>query len=94
MDETQIRNAIATYLAETGWRVTRIVPYRYMEKGVPDLYAIRRGRSVWIEVKTPAKKNNVSEWQARWRDQHLAHGGEWLLATSVEDVEVLNTCTA
>jgi hypothetical protein len=56
MDETQIRNAIATYLAETGWRVTRIVPYRYMEKGVPDLYAIRRGRSVWDRGKDARKE--------------------------------------
>jgi hypothetical protein len=56
-------------------------------KGLPDLTAIRGGQVWWIEVKTP--RGHLSEDQDTFRRDVQDHGGNWLLARSIEDVEFL-----
>ncbi len=85
--ETKIRRAIADFLKVNGWKVVRIVQSALSEKGIPDLVAIRGGQVVWIEVKTPAGR--LSEHQKRWLQDLEDHGGWWIVARSVEDVEHL-----
>ena len=85
--ETPIRRAIRDFLQLHGWKVTRIVQSALSEKGIPDLVAIREGHHVWIEVKAP--KGRLSEDQERWLQDLENHGGHYIVARSVEDVEHL-----
>lgn len=83
--ETGIRRAIVDFLRVHGWKVVRLVQSPLSEKGIPDLVAIRCGQTVWIEVKTP--KGRLSAHQRAWLQDLEEHGGWWIVARSVEDVE-------
>lgn len=85
--ETQIRNEIRDFLRLHGWKVVRIVQSALSERGIPDLVAIRGGQTVWIEVKTP--EGRLSKYQERWLQDLEDHGGWYVVARSVEDVEHL-----
>jgi len=56
--------------------------------GIADLYAVKGGRSIWVEVKTPAGRQ--SEVQREFQRQVEEHGGVYVLARSVEDVEEIH----
>lgn len=83
--ESEIQAAIRDWLRWNKWFVVKIHQSLGSVRGIADLYALKNGRSVWIEVKTPAGR--LSEHQEKFRDEVLAHGGEYLVARSVEDVE-------
>ena len=85
--ETAIRRAIVDYLRLHGWKVVRIHQSLGSEKGIPDLVAIREGKTVWIEVKTP--NGRLSAHQRAWLQDLEDHGGWWIVARSVEDVKHL-----
>ncbi len=85
--ETAIRRAITEFLRLHGWKVARIVQSALSERGIPDLVAIRCGETCWIEVKTP--KGRLSVHQETWLQDLEDHGGWWMVARSVEDVEHL-----
>jgi hypothetical protein len=53
-------------------------------RGIADLYALKDGRSAWIEVKTP--KGRQSEAQLQFEDDVKKHGGSYIVARSLEDV--------
>lgn len=82
--EADIQRQIRDYLLWQGWFVFKIHQSLGSYKGVADLYAIKNGRGVWIEVKTP--RGRQSEHQEQFEKDILSHGGEYLLARSVEDV--------
>ena len=84
--ESGIQNAIRDYLRRQGWYVVKIHQSLGSFKVIADLHAIRDGRSLWLEIKTPRGKQ--SEHQAAFGCAILAHGGEYLVARSVEDVEM------
>ena len=83
--ENQIQSAIREYLQYNGWFVIRNQQSLGSLKGLADLTAIRNGKVLWIEVKTP--KGRLSEWQTKFKAEIEAHGGIYLEARSVEDVE-------
>lgn len=85
--ETPIRKAITDYLRMNGWMVTRIVQSALSEPGIPDLVAIRGGHHVWIEVKAP--KGRLSGHQERWLQDLEDHGGHYIVARGIDDVEHL-----
>ena len=85
--ETEIRNDIRNFLRLHGWKVVRIVQSVLSEKGIPDLIAVRGGQTVWIEVKRPTGK--LSKEQEEFLEDLEDHGGWWIVARSVEDVEHL-----
>ncbi len=87
VSEGDILKAIREFLWGHGWKVTRMHQSFGSEKGIPDLYAIRGGQSVWIEVKTPTGR--LSKYQERWLQDLEDHGGHYIVARSVEDVEHL-----
>lgn len=63
----------------TPWR-------RWGEPGTPDLVGrLRDGRKFRIEVKTPARRREVSEEQREMLDETIAAGGIAGVATSVEE---------
>jgi len=87
MKEKDIRNQIQDYLRIKGWFVYYNLAGLGSYPGLSDLVAIKNGKVVHIEVKTPTGK--LSEYQQKFRDDVEAHGGEYLVARKVEDVQGL-----
>jgi Holliday junction resolvase len=87
-NETAIRRQIQDYLRWTGWFVYYNLAGLGSYPGLSDLVAVRGGRVVHIEVKTP--KGVQSEKQRRFQRKLEAAGGEYVLARGVEDVEHLD----
>jgi len=86
-NETAIRKQIQDYLRWTGWFVYYNLAGLGSYPGLSDLVAVRGGRVVHIEVKTP--KGVQSEKQKRFQRKLEAAGGEYVLARGIEDVEHL-----
>lgn len=85
--ESDIRAAIKEFLEAHGWLVWINWQGPFSFRGLTDLTAIRAGEVWWIEVKRPGEY--LSADQKRFRDLLEEHGGNWLLARDVEDVEHL-----
>ena len=86
-NETAVRRQIQDYLRWTGWFVYYNLAGLGSYPGLSDLVAVRDGRVVHIEVKTP--KGRQSDWQKRFQRKLEAAGGEYVLARGIEDVEHL-----
>ncbi|WP_051688322.1 hypothetical protein [Desulfofalx alkaliphila] len=82
--EAHIQRQIRDYLQWHGWFVVKIHQSLGSYKGIADLYAIKNGRSVWIEVKTP--RGRQSQHQEKFQRDIEDHGGEYMVARCVEDV--------
>lgn len=87
MKESDIQAQIRDYLRLTGWFVVKIHQSLGSYRGIADLYALRDGQHVWIEVKMP--KGVQSEHQKRFQRDIEKHGGTYILARGMEDVEHL-----
>lgn len=85
--EHAVLNDVRDFLRLNGYKVVRIHQSLGSEKGIPDLVAIREGRHVWIECKAP--KGYVSDVQQAWLQDLEDHGGSYVVAKSVKDVEQL-----
>jgi Holliday junction resolvase len=85
--ETAIRRQVQEYLRWQGWFIYHNLAGLGSYPGLSDLVAIKSGKVVHIEVKTPTGK--LSEYQQKFRDDVEAHGGEYLVARKVEDVQGL-----
>lgn len=84
-DEIQL--TICNYLRQHKWYCIKISETLSSHKGIADLYALKGGRSLWIKTKTPGAANKQSPDQATFGCAITAHGGEYLVAESVEDVQ-------
>lgn len=87
LPESQIQSLIIQMLRQFGWFVVKIHQSLGSYKGIADLYALKDGRNIWIEVKT--LRGRLSEHQERFRDDVGAHGGEFIVARSIDDIEFL-----
>ena len=87
MKERDIRKQIQDYLRWTGWFVYYNLAGLGSYPGLSDLVAVKDGRVVHIEVKTP--KGVQSDKQKKFQRKLEAAGGEYILARSVADVEHL-----
>lgn len=85
--ESDIQRNIKEYLQWNGWFVVKIHQSLGSYKGIADLYALKGGRHVWIEVKTPVGRQ--SDDQVKFELDIRAAGGEYFLCRSVDDLEVL-----
>lgn len=65
---------------------------RFGFKGSPDIHGmLKGGRALYVEVKRPSKRNNVSPEQASFLERASKHGGLAFIACSIDDVrEVLD----
>lgn len=101
--ETEIQKAILQYLKSMGifaWRNNTFhVAGRkgVAMKGVPDIIGVLGdGRALFIEVKTPEamkKKGGLSKDQKKFLAEAIKRGALAFVATSVEDVELMNVCS-
>ncbi len=87
MKERDIQQQVREYLQWSGWFVVRMHQSLGSYKGIADLYAIKDGRSVWIEIKTA--KGKQSRFQKKFESDIKAQGGEYLLARRLDDVRPL-----
>lgn len=82
--ESDIQRQIKEYLQWHGWYVIKIHQSLGSYRGIADLYALKDGQHVWIEVKTP--KGRLSEAQEKFRQDIISHGGKYLVARGIEDL--------
>lgn len=82
--ETIIQNAIRDALRAYGWYVIRHQQGIGSHPGMCDLTALKNGKTIYIEVKTP--KGNLSADQETFREWVIAQKCPYLLARSVDDV--------
>lgn len=83
--ETVIQNQIRDLLRMDGWFVIRHQQGMGCHKGLSDLSAIKDGVTIYIEVKT--KTGKQSDWQREFQKDIENHGGTYILARRIEDVE-------
>lgn len=83
--ETVIQNQIRDLLRMDGWFVIRHQQGMGCHKGLSDLTAIKDGVTIYIEVKT--KTGKQSDWQREFQRDIENHGGTYILARRIEDVE-------
>ena len=72
MTEQQIQNKIIKYLKTISY-VVKIISAS--KSGIPDLLVCYKGRFLTLEVKTPDKKNNVSDLQQHNINEIVKNGG-------------------
>ena len=87
MKERDIQAQIRDYLRWCGWFVVKIHQSLGSYRGIADLYALKDGQHVWIEVKTD--RGVQSEYQKKFQRDIEKHGGTYILARGIEDVEHL-----
>lgn len=83
--ESDIQAAIRDYLGWHGWFCWKVHQSLGSYKGVSDLIAVKAGRVLFIEVKTSTGRLGVH--QQAFRDELTRHGGTYIVARSIEDVE-------
>ena len=82
--ERDIQKQIKEHLTWKGWFVVKIHQSLGSHKGIADLYALKDGRHVWIEVKTPKGRQSMD--QVEFQRMVEANGGGYLVARSVDEV--------
>lgn len=92
MTETQLQILIVELLQKSGWFafvVSRPDRRTTAKKGLPDIWACRKGRCMWLEVKID--KNKLSPDQEKFRDDCAYHGAEWHEVRGLANVvEIMN----
>lgn len=83
--ESDIQRTIKDYLQWNGWFVVKIHQSLGSYKGIADLYALKNGQHVWIEVKTD--RGRQSEHQRQFEQDIRDHGGRYIVARGIEDIE-------
>ena len=82
LKESDIRKQLQDYLRWRGWHVHYNLQGLGSYRGASDLTAIKAGRTVWLEVKTPT--GTQSDDQVKFQADIEAAGGEYVLAYSIE----------
>jgi hypothetical protein len=82
--ESAIQAHIKHYLQMKAWFVFKNHQSLGSHKGVADLFAIKDGISLWLEVKTATGK--LSEDQKLFRDNITSCGGNYFIVRSLDDV--------
>lgn len=72
--ESKLQAKIRTKLKSNKWLVMKVNLCSL--NGWPDLYALREGRSVWLEIKDPTRKTKPKPLQDYIREKIIYHGGE------------------
>jgi len=83
-EESIIKVHIRTYLQKLGWYYRAIAANQFTRGGIPDAFAIKNGVTLFIEVKS--EKGKLSPEQIQTGSEINSHGGNYIVARSVEDV--------
>ena len=83
--ESIIQRKIIAYLEVEGWFVVKLIQTN--KNGIPDLLCIRKGISMFIEVKRPpARARPLQVYRIK---ELINHGVVAIVAHSVEEIKVL-----
>lgn len=85
--ESYALGAVRGWLRNRGWFVVRMQQGLGCHKGIADLYAIKGGRSVWVEVKTATGKQSPKQVEFQFCIESA--GGEYRVARGIDDVSDL-----
>jgi Holliday junction resolvase len=83
--ESDIQATIRDWLRWHGWYVVRHHQTLGSHVGLADLQAIKDGQVLMIEVKT--RRGRQSQDQLEFEREWTEHGGTYIVARSVEDVQ-------
>lgn len=84
--ETMAKRTVCKALRDDGWFVPWILQQGIgVYKGIADRFAIKGGRTVWLEFKRP-RGGKQSEDQIAFERDVKAHGGEYRVVRGLEDV--------
>ena len=83
--ERIIQKNIQNWLKRQGWFVRKWHQGPYAGAGMPDLYALKDGHSIHIEVKAPGGK--LTALQEHTIKKIQDHGGIVIVVTSVDEVK-------
>mgnify|MGYP001597733448 CR=1 FL=1 len=84
--EGNIIKAVKHHLTLMGYYVIRIHQSLGCHKGITDFIAVRDGKVLFIEVKSPARQSKQSPYQVEFQREIEAHGGTYLLIKSIEEL--------
>lgn len=87
LTEAQLQALCVDLLRRMGWFaivVARTDRRTNNVKGIPDIYAHRRGRVMWVEVKVG--KNKLTPEQVEFQRQCLSHNIEWHEVRTIEEM--------
>ena len=84
LTETDIRRQIKDYLAYRQWFCFHVLQGLGSYRGIPDLVAVKNGRVLFIELKTP--RGRQSKYQRKFQADLEAAGGEYVLCRGVDDL--------
>jgi len=87
MNEAEVLAQVKAYLAYHGWLVMRIHQSLGSHRGLPDLICLKDGRTIYVECKSQHPRAKLSGPQEIMRREIEAHGGIYVVARCVEDVE-------
>ena len=82
--ESEIKKQIRDYLELTGWFVVNIFQTLGCHRGIADLYVIKNGINVWVEVKT--EKGNQTAEQKVFESNIKASGGRYFVIRSLDEI--------
>jgi hypothetical protein len=80
-----LMKSIRQALRLCGWFVVPIKAGFGSYPGIADLYALREGRHVWLEIKTG--KQRLTDDQSRFAQDIRSRCGEIYLVKSIEDLK-------
>ena len=82
--ETEIRKQVRDYLRIHKWFCFHVLQGLGAYKGISDLIAVKNGRVLFIELKTP--RGQQSKYQRKFQADLEAAGGEYILCRGVDDL--------
>jgi Holliday junction resolvase len=85
LTETDIRRQVTDYLQLRQYFCFYVLQGLGAYKGIPDLIAVKDGRVLFIELKTP--RGRQSEYQRKFQANLEAAGGEYVLCRGVDDLQ-------
>ncbi len=87
MNESDVLNQVRDWLRIHGFFVCRIQQGLGAHKGISDLIAVKDGVTAFVEIKTA--RGRLSEHQEKFQAQIKMHGGVYIVARCIEDVQTL-----
>ena len=82
--ERDVRKQIVDHLRDHGWFVFYHLAGMGSYPGLPDLQAVKDGRTIYIECKTMTGRQSPK--QCDFQEQLERHGGIYILARCVDDL--------
>jgi hypothetical protein len=82
--ETVLKRDIKKFLTTYGWFHFPITQGLGSQRGIPDICAVKNGRTVWLEVKSAKGVQSDYQKEFQWYLEH--HGGEYFIIKSIEDL--------